>query len=357
MPVDSLGSSASTIPQTTPPGVSESSTAGRIQLSGDQIRQLQSLFGDNEISFIEGDPNSAEGGMLILDAPIMSPDDALALLQSLNSKLSEESKNSAIEGVEANAQKQAAARKEQMEKLLQAAEEMKKAKESGLIGQIFGWIGAAIAIIAAVAATIATFGAAAPASGLAIAGVIAAMTGAVLAATTQVVSAIPGAMEGMGKDGSQAFMFTMMALQIACAVVSLGAGAASMAGATSSAAKSGADTAKMAADIAEKAGKLQLTAEKVAKSAEIAVGLSAVGEGASDIVSAHHTATAEYSRADVAELVKWLKALAAQDEQGIEFVRALQELQDKGWAVVVDVAKESNEMQQSLVNNLQGPSA
>jgi transloator len=327
-------------------------------LTGEQIQQLATFFEANSVSFTGGNESTFDvNGVALLDVPVMSPDDAIALLMSLNAKLGQESQNAATEGVQANAEKQKAAREEQQKLLIEAAQEMEKAKEAGLIGQIFGWIGAAVAIIAAVAVTIATFGAAAPASGLAIAGVIAALTGAVLAGTTQVVTSIPGAMESMGKEGSQAFMFTMMALQIACAIVSIGAGAASAAGAGSTAAKGGTDAAKAATEIATKAGKIELAAEKLGKVAQITSGAVEMAEGGTSIAKAEYEHTAQYAQADVKELVKWLKALATQDEQAIEFVRALQEMQDQGWSTVIDVTKEANDLQQSLTSNFQGSPA
>lgn len=302
---------------------------------------------------IEGQsiPIGFDGG--VLDVPVMSPDDAIAILMSLQAKLGDETKQTAMEGVQANADKQKAAREEQMKKLMEAAAELAKAKESGTLQQIFGWIGVALAVVAAVAVAVATFGAAAPASALAIAGVVAAVVGATLGAATQITTSIPGAMESMGKQGSEAFMYTMMALQIACAITSIGTGAAGAVQAANSAAKTGTEAAKIAADVAVKAGRLEAAAEKVGMAAQIATGANEVASGATGIVGAKHEQNAEYAKADAAEVAKWLKAMATQDENSVEFIRALQEIQDKGWQVVVGIAKEQVELQSSLVNKFQ----
>jgi hypothetical protein len=87
--------------------------------------------------------------------------------------------------------------------------------------------------------------------------------------------------------------------------------------------------------------------------AQIATGANEVASGATGIVGAKHEQNAEYKKADAAEVAKWLKAMAAQDENSVEFIRALQEIQDKGWQVVVGIAKEQVELQSSLVNKFQ----
>lgn len=334
-------------------------------LSTAEQQALQQFVQTTVVSYLTD--GAAESDVPLLDAPIMSPDDAIALLMSLNAKLSNESTQSAIEGVEANRQKQEAAREEQLKKLMEAAQEIAKAAEGNVLAQVFGWIGVALAVVAAVAVSVATFGAAAPASGLAIAGVVAAVMGAVLAGTTQIVSSIPGAMDSMGKEGSQAFMFTMMALQIVAAIFSVGAGAASAASAgttTGTAAAKGAtnvadvatDVADVSTDVAQvaaKATKIEIAAERASKAAQIGSGITEVAAGGNEIATAQHQADAEYAKADAAEVAKWLKQLAAQDENAVEFIRALQEIADKGWQIVVSVVKESNDLQQSLTQRFQ----
>src|SRR5262249_23160831 len=137
------------------------------------------------------------------------------------------------------------------------------------IGKIFGWIGVGLAIIAAVALSVVTFGAGSAASALMVAGAIAAVVGATVGAATQITSSIPRALESVGREGQKVFMFTMMALQIACAVVWLGAGAATALGA-------GATTAESASNVVR-------GAQIAGKTAEVAGGVSDVGAGAADI--------------------------------------------------------------------------
>ncbi|HVJ68602.1 MAG TPA: type III secretion system translocon subunit SctE, partial [Caulifigura sp.] len=347
---------------TLPPTVETTGTL----LNNEQIKQFQTFFDANNISFVANSSGFIGSDGQLLDPPAMSPDDALAILMSLQAKLGDESKNTALEGVSHNKDSQKVAREEQMKKLLQAAEEAKKAAQSGLIGKIFGWIGAALAVIAAIAVTVATLGAAAPVSGLAIAGVVAAVMGAVLGGATQIVSSIPGAMEAMGPEGAKAFMFTMMALQIACAITSIGAGAGSVSNAANSAANTAVNTAaNTAAKTVEEAveastalaTKVEIAASKAGQVAQIGQGAVEVGEGATSIATAEFEKNAAYNKADVQEILKWLKAIAAQDEQAIEFIKAIQEMQDKGWGVVVDVAKEHNELNQSLMQNMQSGNA
>ena len=337
---NSVGSTA-----TLPPSVDTTGTL----LNTDQIKQFQSFFDANQISFVANSSGFVGTDGQLLEPPAMSPDDAIAILMALQAKLGDESKSTAMEGVQHNKDSQKVAREEQQKKLLKAAEEAKKAASSGLIGKIFGWIGAALAVIAAVAVTVATLGAAAPVSGLAIAGVVAAIAGAVLGGATQIVTSIPGAMKAMGPEGSKAFMFTMMALQIACAITSVGAGAGGVVNATNAAAKS-ADTA---VKMGEMATKVEVLASKVGQAAQISQGVVEVGEGATSIATAEHEKNAAYAKADAKVIIAWLQAIANQDEQAIEFIRAIQEMQDKGWGVVIDVAKESNELNQSLAQNLQ----
>ena len=157
-------------------------------------------------------------------------------------------------------------------------------------------------MIAAAAAAVLTFGAGAGASALMNAGCVAAVTGAVLATATQVTAAVPGAMESMGSEGQKAFMFTMMALQVTAAIVSLGTGAASAVNA-----------AKATADAAQQATKTMQIASYVESSAQIAGGSTEVAGGAANIAAAESQADAEYARADLAELGKFLKQLQNSD--------------------------------------------
>jgi transloator len=339
--------------ESTPPP--PSGIVGSAQETG-QIRTQDGQYQQDSVGFASGDEelkaDFAAALSLFLDPPEMGEEDRLALLMSLQAKYGNESSQSATEAVKANADKLKTARAEEQKKLMEAAAEMAKAKESGLIGQIFGWIGVAVAIIAAVAVSVATFGAAAPASGLAIAGCIAAVTGAVLAGTTQIVQAVPGAMESMGKENAQAFMYSMMALQIACAIVSIGAGF----GGAVNAAKSGTDTAKVAAEVASKAGKIEMAAEKIGKAGEIVEGATTIGEVGADVAAAEQTNNAEHAKADAAVIVKFLKSLAAMDERAIEFIRAVQKSEEKGWNTVIEVSKEQNDLNMTVARQFQGPS-
>ena len=251
---------------------------------------------------------------------------------------------------------------------------MEEAKKKGELGKIFGWIGCAVAIVAAVAATIATFGAAAPASGLAIAGCIAAMTGAALATTTQAVMSDPKLMESMSEDDKKRFMYTMMALQLACAIISLGAGA----GSALNAGKATADATTKAADVASKAATTQkvvdgaskaattqkvadlgakaTTTQKVAgmtgKVAQVTGGANEFAEGAVSVSAAASRKEADMARAEVTDFKRVLVQLGWEEESAREFIESLIEFQDAGMQVVAGVKQEAEESRQKISQNV-----
>lgn len=299
-------------------------------ISTEQIEQLKEFIGDTTVSYTDDDGTtvSTTAGSL-LDEPELDPDQAIALLQAISAKLRGENMDSATEAIEANKGKQEKLHEERMEKLLESVKAAADAKKSGEIGQVFAWIGVALAIVAAAVATVLTFGAAAPASGLMVAGCIAAVMGAVLGTTTQIVSQVPGAMEGMGEEGQKAFMFTMMALQIGCALVSLGTGVASAVNAS-----------KAAADAAQTATRLVRTATAMNEATKVASGATEVAGGAAAVASAEQQHDAEYLRADLQEISKFLKQIQQSDEKEIEFIKTMQEMCDKAWQIVTGSTQE-----------------
>jgi hypothetical protein len=308
-------------------------------ITAEQVAELQQLFADTQVSYVDDAGQSRTSTVAnMLDAPTLDADQAIALLQAISAKLRGENIESATEAVQANKEKQELLQQERMEMLVEALQAAADAKSSGTIGEVFAWIGVGLAIIAAVAATALTYGAAAPASALVIAGCIAAITGAALAATSQVVQSIPGAMEGMGQEGQQAFMWTMMALQVTAAIVSLGAGAGSAANA-----------AKATADAAEKATKLMKMASYVSKTTQIASGTSEVSGGAANIAAAEQQHSADTTRAEMEEVAKFIKMLQQGDEKEIEFIRTLQEMTDKAWQIVSGAAKDMMDARQAVV--------
>lgn len=305
---------------------------------------------DLETSRTEGSGKTLLDAMA-LDEPGASGDTLALILQEIRAKLGNQSLKSAAEGLKATGDAKEAAHQERMDKLKEAAEAQEKAKESGLIGKIFGWIGAALAVLAAIAVAVVTFGAAAPASGLAIAGVIAAMTGAALGATTQIVTSIPGAMESMGKEGSEAFMWTMMALQIAAAAVSIGAGlgsAASLGSNAGGAAATSADDVAQTAAAASKWGKL---GSDMGNATRVMEGANMVGQGTNQIVGAHHQHDADMARADAKEFAKLLAQLQALQESETEFVEGIVKMLDEASSIVAQIASDTGQATQTIVRN------
>jgi hypothetical protein len=173
---------------------------------------------------------------------------------------------------------------------------------------------------------------------LMIAGCIAAVTGAVLATTTQIVAQVPGAMDSMGQEGQKAFMFTMMALQVAAAIVSLGAGIGTAVNA-----------AKATADIAVEATKMMKMATVVSNSAQMAGGASEIATGAAGVARAEQQYNADMMRADLQEIAKFLKQLQQSDEKEIEFIKTLQEMTDKAWQIVAGASKDMMDARTAVV--------
>ncbi len=145
-------------------------------------------------------------------------------------------------------------------------------------------------------------------------------------------------MEGMGAEGQKAFMFTMMALQVACAITSLGVGAASAYNA-----------AKATADVAQQATKLMTVAGYVSKGSQIAAGVTEVSGGAAQIASAEQQHDADMIQADMQELSKFIKMLQQSDEKEIEFIKTLQEMTDKAWQIVAGASKDMMDARQAVV--------
>ncbi|MCA8996308.1 MAG: type III secretion system translocon subunit SctE [Planctomycetaceae bacterium] len=278
----------------------------------------------------------------VLDSPSLSPDDAMTLLQGLMAKLGNESQKSATEGVRANSDKQKAAREEQQKKLLEAAESVGKAAKAGKLNEAFGWLGAGLAIAVALLTVFSLGTATVPA----IVGVVGAMVGAALSMTSQVVNSIPGAMDAMGEDGAKAFMYTMLALQIAAAGVSLGGGIAN--GATKAgtvATEEGAKTV-LSKVLTESQ---RATAQKLQFGTQIAEGVNEIGAGANQIAAGKFHYDADQSKADAAVVEKWLRMLQHQDQEAVEFVRSIQESVDNGWQVVASIVSDAADLQHTVV--------
>lgn len=308
-------------------------------ISAEQVEQLHAFFQDTQVSYKDDDGKTVtRSASSLLDEPTLDADQALALLQAISAKLRGENIESSTEAVQANKEKQEKLHDERMEKLMESIKTAADAKKSGEIGQVFAWIGVALALIAAAATAVLTFGAGAGASALMIAGCIAAITGACLATTTQVVSSIPGAMEGMGQDGQKAFMFTMMALQIAAAIVSLGAGIGTAVNA-----------AKATADVAVEATKMMKMATVVSNASQVAGGATEVAGGAANIARAEQQYNADMMRADMQEIAKFIKQLQQSDEKEIEFIKTLQEMTDKAWQIVAGASKDMMDARTAVV--------
>ncbi len=315
------------------------STLADYGISSEQIEQLHAFFQDTQVSYKDDDGKTVtRSASSLLDEPTLDPDQALALLQAISAKLRGQNTQSATETVQANKEKQEKLHDERMEKLMESIKTAADAKKSGEIGQVFAWIGVALALIAAVATAVLTFGAGAGASALMIAGCIAAITGACLATTTQVVSSIPGALEGMGQDGQKAFMYTMMALQIAAAIVSLGAGIGTAVNA-----------AKATADVAVEATKMMKMATIVSNTSQVAGGVTEVAGGAANIARAEQQHNADMMRADMQEIAKFIKQLQQSDEKEIEFIKTLQEMTDKAWQIVAGASKDMMDARTAVV--------
>jgi hypothetical protein len=308
-------------------------------ISAEQVSQLKAFFQNDSVSYVNDDGATVTTkAAALLDEPALDADQALALLQAISAKLRGENVESATGAVHANKEKQEKLHEERMEKLMESIKSVADAKKSGQIGQVFAWIGVALAMIAAAAMAVLTFGAGAGASALMVAGCIAAVTGAVLATTTQIVTQIPGAMQSMGEEGQKAFMFTMMALQVAAAVVALGAGIGTAV-----------QAAKASADIAVEATKMMKMATVVSNSAQIAGGASEISTGAAGIARAEQQHNAELMRADLQELAKFLKQIQQGDEKEIEFIKTMQEMTDKAWQVVASAAKDMQDARTAVV--------
>jgi hypothetical protein len=308
-------------------------------ISAEQVEQLHAFFQDTVVTYKDDAGKTiTKSAVALLDEPSLDPDQALALLQAISAKLRGENSQSATEAISANKEKQEILHEERMEKLLESLKSVADAKKSGQIGQVFAWIGVALAMIAAAAMAVLTFGAGAGASALMVAGCIAAVTGAVLATTTQIVTQIPGAMESMGDEGRKAFMYTMMALQVAAAVVALGAGIGTAV-----------QAAKATADIAVEATKMMKYATVVSNSAQMAGGASEVATGAAGISRAEQQHNADLMRADMQEIAKFLKQLQQSDEKEIEFIKTLQEMTDKAWQIVAGASKDMMDARTAVV--------
>jgi hypothetical protein len=325
-----------------PPSVSTSSTQRPYSdygISAEQISQLKEFIGDAEVSYVDDSGQKVTTtGASLLDEPTLDADQALALLQAMSAKLKGANIESATESIQLNKEKQEKLQEERMAKMTESIEAADKAKKSGEIGQVFAWIGVGLAIIAAAAATVLTFGAAAPASALMVAGCIAAVTGAVLGTTTQIVSSIPGAMEGMGTEGAKAFMYTMMALQIGCALISLGTGIGSAINAS-----------KATADVVQETTKLIRVTTAINELNKVASGATSVAGGAAGVATAYQKHDAEYIRAELQEISKFLKSIQAQDEKEIEFIKTMQQMVDNAWQIVAGTATEVQNAREAVV--------
>ncbi|ALP42888.1 hypothetical protein WL1483_3469 [Aeromonas schubertii] len=284
------------------PGVSQQVTAQQQQELGQLMKTVQ-----------QGAANSAKliaNTSLLANLAFTSPDEFEIELGKMTSELEKTQKKLKLADIERARQQNMKKIDENQAKIKEAEEAAEKAKKSGLASKIFGWISAIASIV--IGAILVATGVGAAAGALMIAGGVA---GVVNMAVQQAAEDGLISKEVMEKLGP-VLMAVEIALAIASAVVTFGAGAAG------AIAKAGAKiggkvadiTAKMAVKAAELSAKLGSTAASTtAKAVKFGTGAADlvldVSNGVTKTVDSANQASLQNKQADLVENRQAMTAL------------------------------------------------
>ncbi|MBZ6066709.1 type III secretion system translocon subunit SctE [Aeromonas schubertii] len=284
------------------PGVSQQVTAQQQQELGQLMKTVQ-----------QGAANSAKliaNTSLLANLAFTSPDEFEIELGKMTSELEKTQKKLKLADIERARQQNMKKIDENQAKIKEAEEAAEKAKKSGLASKIFGWISAIASIV--IGAILVATGVGAAAGALMIAGGV---VGVVNMAVQQAAEDGLISKEVMEKLGP-VLMAVEIALAIASAVVTFGAGAAG------AIAKAGAKiggkvadiTAKMAVKAAELSAKLGSTAASTtAKAVKFGTGAADlvldVSNGVTKTVDSANQANLQNKQADLVENRQAMTAL------------------------------------------------
>ncbi|QCG47958.1 type III secretion system translocon subunit SctE [Aeromonas schubertii] len=284
------------------PGVSQQVTAQQQQELGQLMKTVQ-----------QGAANSAKliaNTSLLANLAFTSPDEFEIELGKMTSELEKTQKKLKLADIERARQQNMKKIDENQAKIKEAEEAAEKAKKSGLASKIFGWISAIASIV--IGAILVATGVGAAAGALMIAGGV---VGVVNMAVQQAAEDGLISKEVMEKLGP-VLMAVEIALAIASAVVTFGAGAAG------AIAKAGAKiggkvadiTAKMAVKAAELSAKLGSTAASTtAKAVKLGTGAADlvldVSNGVTKTVDSANQANLQNKQADLVENRQAMTAL------------------------------------------------
>lgn len=283
-----------------------------------------------------------------LDAPkAMSMEDMMLALQALQTKVQDQQAAASKNDIQNTLNKKTSENDERIKQLEESISKMADAKKSGVFGKIFGWV-AAIAAVIVSAALIAT-GVGAVAGGLMLAG-------AVLGLGMQIFNEA-GGMEAMakacGENGAQAFMWTMMAVQILLAVGSMGAGLASSSATVASKMPTlAAALSKTMGGFAQAGSSINAFANMTKVVAGVISGAAMVGQGASGIATGVYTKEASDASAKAKETeAEMLKLQAIMEEEMKRLKKILDEMQE-GASIAMQALSSANETKSAITQKL-----
>lgn len=283
-----------------------------------------------------------------LDPPkVMSMEDMMLALQALQTKVQDQQAASSKNDIQNTLNQKTTENKERIKQLEESISKMADAKKSGVFGKIFGWV-AAIAAVIVSAALIAT-GVGAVAGGLMLAG-------AVLGLGMQIFNEA-GGMEAMakacGENGAQAFMWTMMAVQILLAVGSMGAGLASSSATVASKMPTlAAALSKTMGGFAQAGSSVNAFANMTKVVAGVISGAAMVGQGASGIATGVYNKEASDASAKAKEVeAAMLKLQAIMEEEMKRLKKILDEMQE-GASIAMQALSSANETKSAITQKL-----
>lgn len=284
----------------------------------------------------------------VLDPPkAMSMEDMMLALQALQTKIQDQQATTSKNDIQNTLNQKTAENDERIKQLEESISKMADAKKAGVFGKVFGWI-ATIAALVISAALIAT--------GVGVVAGSMMLAGAVLGLGMQIFNEA-GGMEAMakacGENGAQAFMWTMMAVQILLAVGSLGAGLASSSATVASKLPTLAGIlGKTMGGFAQAGSSVNALANMTKVVAGVISGLSMVGQGASGIAGGVYSKDASDASAKAKETEAEMLKLQALMEEEMKRLKKILDEMEEGASIAMQALSSANETKSTITQKL-----